>query len=75
MEILSIPLMILGLLIFFFWGLAVLFLPFAEIVFLFVHWQDAKNSFKIIMFGLLLMLAGQFLGPARSVLIEHVRNF
>jgi len=90
MEILSVTLLILGLLIFFFggilylvasfqvsiwWGLAVLFLPFADVVFLFVHWQEAKHSFKIMIFAFLLMLTGQFLGPASSTLIEHVKNF
>ena len=42
------------------WGLAVLFLPLAEIIFLFAHWEEAKSSFKVIMFGCLLLVASAF---------------
>lgn len=33
-----------------FWGLACLFIPFASLVFLFVHWQDAKKPFLFSLF-------------------------
>ena len=78
MELLALPFFVIGLIIFFigglmyliasfqvsvWWGLAVLLLPFAEVIFLFAHWHDAKSPFKIIIFGLLLMWGGGMLGP------------
>jgi len=40
------------------WGLAVLFLPVANMVFLFVHWTEAKNAFLVQVLGLLLFFSG-----------------
>lgn len=40
------------------WGLAYLFIPLAALVFLLLHWQDAKGPFVRKMFGLGLALLG-----------------
>lgn len=37
------------------WGLAVLFITPVEIIYLIVHWQDAKGPFKIQVFGFVIM--------------------
>lgn len=40
------------------WGLAYLFLPFAGLVFLVVHWQEARRPFLVGLAGMLVMGAG-----------------
>ena len=40
------------------WGIAVLFLPFANIFFLIKHWVDAKRPFQYQLLGLLVFMAG-----------------
>lgn len=40
------------------WGLAVLFLPVAPLVFLIVHWDDAKKGFLLQLIGVVVVLAG-----------------
>lgn len=40
------------------WGLAVLFLPFAAFVFLFMHWPEAKRPFLYQVCGLVIMMGG-----------------
>lgn len=37
------------------WGLAVLFIAPVAVIYLILHWQDAKGSFKIQVFGLLII--------------------
>lgn len=37
------------------WGLAVLFISPVAIIYIIVHWQDAKGPFKIQIFGLIIM--------------------
>jgi hypothetical protein len=44
------------------WGLAVLFIPFAGLVFLFKYWPMAKRPFSIQLLGLALMLVGMLGG-------------
>lgn len=43
------------------WGLGCIFLPFIEIIFLFVHWNVAAKPFGIQIIGIALMLAGTYL--------------
>lgn len=45
------------------WGLAYLFLPFAQIVFLFKHWQEARRGFWLNLFGALLLCGALFSTP------------
>ncbi|WFB36774.1 hypothetical protein P3T73_03235 [Kiritimatiellota bacterium B12222] len=45
------------------WGLAVFFLPFADVFFLFCHWQEAKRPFGMSIFSFLLLLGGVVLSP------------
>jgi hypothetical protein len=41
------------------WGLAMLFLsPIAQVAFFFTHWDEARQSFFVQLFGMLLLLAG-----------------
>ena len=83
MEVLEMALMILGSIILFvggiqylfasfsvsiWWGLAVMLLPLAEIIFLFAHWQDAKGPFKVIMFGFLFLVASLFVQGLRTAI-------
>ena len=44
------------------WGLAVLLIPFASLVFLFTHWQDAKLPFLVQIAGAVLALAAAMSG-------------
>ena len=44
------------------WGLASLFIPFASLVFLFLHWAKAKQSFLIQLGGGALIIVGMLLG-------------
>ena len=37
------------------WGLAILFIAPVAVIYLILHWQDAKDSFKIQVFGLLVI--------------------
>ena len=38
------------------WGLAVLFIPPVSIFYLLLHWQDASGSFKMFLFGLMILI-------------------
>jgi hypothetical protein len=38
------------------WGLAYMFVPFAALVFIIVHWQEAKKPFLVLLLGLALMV-------------------
>ncbi len=43
------------------WGLAVLFIPFAGLVFLIAHWQDAKKPFLLQLLGSLIYSVAFFM--------------
>jgi hypothetical protein len=47
------------------WGLAVIFLPFMQLVFLIVAWPRAKGAFFIQLYGVGLLLLGIFVLEAR----------
>ena len=49
------------------WGLAVLLLPFAHFVFLFVAWAEAKKPFLIGLVGVLVATVGVFCMPRETV--------
>lgn len=44
------------------WGLACIFIPFASLVFLFMNWAKAKQSFFIQLGGAALLFLGIMLG-------------
>lgn len=45
------------------WGLAYLFIPFAALVFVIVHWQVAKKPFLMSLISIPLILIGLLLSP------------
>lgn len=45
------------------WGLGALFIPFVELIFLFMHWEDAKRPFLLSLTGALMAYAGIFMMP------------
>lgn len=46
------------------WGLCCLFLPFASLIFLFVHWSEAKRPFLWSLLAIIPLVAGAMLmGP------------
>lgn len=47
------------------WGVCVLLVPFAGLVFLFVKWSVAKNPFLLSLFAFGLMVGGTFLASGR----------
>lgn len=49
------------------WGLALLFLPFAGLLFLILHWDEAKRPFLIGLLGFLLSGMGWALGITQGV--------
>jgi hypothetical protein len=49
------------------WGLAVLLVPFAHFVFLFVAWAEAKKPFLIGLVGMLVAAAGFFCVPKETL--------
>ena len=48
------------------WGLAVLFIAPAAIIYLILHWQDAKGPFKTQVFGFLIMAVFAYMNGGRS---------
>lgn len=44
------------------WGLVVLFIAPAAIIYLIFHWQDAKDPFKIQVFGFVMMVIASYMG-------------
>lgn len=44
------------------WGLAVFFITPVAIIYLIVHWQDAKGPFKIQVFGFVIMAVFAYIG-------------
>lgn len=45
------------------WGLAVMFLPFASLVFIINHWSDTKNAFLGGLAGMVLVVMGVIVAP------------
>jgi hypothetical protein len=43
------------------WGLAVMFLPLADLFFLIVHWKEAKHPFGLKVIGCVMLIAGLIL--------------
>lgn len=48
------------------WGLAVLFLPLAGLIFLFVHWEKGKNGFLLMVTGVIFYVAGYVAMPPNA---------
>ena len=44
------------------WGLGYLFVPFVSLVFVFMHWEQCKKPFLYVVAGIVLAIAGSFLG-------------
>ncbi len=49
------------------WGLAVMFLPFAAMVFLIVHWYEAKKAFVVQLTGFGVACASLWIGLSQGV--------
>jgi len=50
----------------FLWGLGCLLIPLVSLIFLFVHWSEAKNPFFLYLAGMALLAIGApFLSHAR----------
>ncbi len=45
------------------WGLAVIFVPFASLAFLIIHWQEAKKAFLLQIVGVILSIMAAVLMP------------
>jgi len=59
----------------FLWGLAVLFIAPVGVIYLIIHWQDAKGSFKIQVFGLLIMGAFAYVNDGISSVTSASTNW
>ena len=49
------------------WGLGVFFVPMVELIFLFLHWEDAKKPFLTSLIGGLIALGGMLLLPGMGL--------
>ena len=56
------------------WGLAVLFIAPAAIIYLILHWQDAKGPFKIQVFGFLIMAVFAYMSGGISSVTSEISN-
>ena len=45
------------------WGLGCLFVPFVSLIFLILHWHDAKKPFGVELLGLAIIFGSMFLFP------------
>ena len=45
------------------WGLGSLFIPFVALIFLIMHWGDAKNPFFVSLLGVVIMIVVAVLMP------------
>jgi len=57
------------------WGLAVLFIAPVAIIYLFVHWQDAKSPFKIQVFGFIIMAVFAYMSGGVSPIAPSSYSF
>lgn len=57
------------------WGLAVLFIAPVAIIYLFVHWQDAKGPFKIQVFGFMIMAVFAYMSGGVSSIAPSSSSF
>ena len=46
------------------WGLGYLFIPFVSLIFVIVHWSEAKTPFLRSLIGVALVILGMVLSPA-----------
>src|SRR6516164_6290437 len=62
------------------WGLGCLFLPFCTLIYLIVHWEDAKSGFFLYLKGVFVGVLGVMLGAVvvpnieRAVQQAHARE-
>lgn len=56
------------------WGAAVLFFAPAAIIYLIIHWQDAKGVFKIQLFGFLIMAVFSYMSGGLSFVTSVISN-
>ena len=49
------------------WGLAVLLIAPVAILYLIVHWQDAKGPFKLQIFGIIIIVAASYMNGGASL--------
>lgn len=54
------------------WGLAVLFIAPVAIIYLILHWQDAKGPFKIQVFGFLIIAVFAYMGGGISSISSEI---
>ena len=45
------------------WGIGTLLLPIITLIFVFMHWDDAKKPFMIYLAGIALVVLGVLIGP------------
>jgi hypothetical protein len=57
------------------WGLAVLFIAPAAIIYLIVHWQNAKGPFKIQVFGVIVIAVFAYMNGEISPVTTASSNF
>jgi hypothetical protein len=57
------------------WGLAVLFIAPVAIIYVFVHWQDAKGPFKIQVFGFVILAVFAYMSGGISSITPLSSNF
>jgi hypothetical protein len=56
------------------WGLAVLFIAPVAIIYLILHWQDAKSPFKTQVFGFLIMAVFAYMSGGISSVTSEISN-
>jgi uncharacterized membrane protein len=56
------------------WGLGCLFVPFCKLIYLIVHWEDAKSGFFLYLKGVSVVILGVLLGVVVVPRIEKART-
>ena len=56
------------------WGLAVLFIAPVAIIYLILHWQDAKGPFKLQVFGFLIMAVFAYMAGGISSVTSEISS-
>jgi hypothetical protein len=56
------------------WGLGCLFVPFCKLIYLIVHWEDAKSGFFLYLKGVSVVILGVVLGVVVVPRIEKART-